>query len=90
MKSLVENADVSWIEPKSGEGIVQIHLFEENDMLHIVSEDNGVGYEEQEEDLEMDLEEETEHTHTGLANMKRLLEILYHDRYCMKITGEKM
>ena len=37
----------------------------------------------------MDLEEETEHTHTGLANMKRLLEILYHDRYCMKITGEK-
>lgn len=89
IENLVENAVSHGIEPKSGEGIVQIHLFEENDMLHIVVEDNGVGYEEQEEDLEMDLEEETEHTHTGLANMKRLLEILYHDRYCMKITGEK-
>ena len=69
--------------------MVRIRLFEQDDMLHIVVEDNGVGYEERAEDLEIDLEEETEHTHTGLANMKRLLEILYHDRYCMNITGEK-
>ena len=41
-------------------------------MLHIVVEDNGVGYEEQEEDLEMDLEEETEHTHTGPVSYTHL------------------
>ena len=89
IENLVENAVSHGIEPKSGGGMVRIRLFEQDDMLHIVVEDNGVGYEERAEDLEIDLEEETEHTHTGLANMKRLLEILYHDRYCMNITGEK-
>ena len=54
IENLVENAVSHGIEPKSGEGIVQIHLFEENDMLHIVVEDNRVGFKKTEEDLEGD------------------------------------
>ena len=48
-----------------------------------------MGYEEKEEPSQADLEEDTAHTHTGLANMRRLLEILYHDQYRMQIAGQK-
>ena len=48
-----------------------------------------MGYEEKEETSQDDLESDTAHTHTGLANMRRLLEILYHDQYRMQVTGQK-
>lgn len=92
IENLVENAVSHGLEPKSGAGFVKISLYEEEERLHIIVEDNGVGYEENEKDIETEKIKDSEtisHTHTGLANMKRLLKILYHDGYSMKITGEK-
>ena len=89
IENLVENAVSHGIEPKSGKGTVKISIFQQDESLHIVVEDDGVGYEEKEETYQDDLESDTGHTHTGLANMRRLLEILYHDQYRMQVTGQK-
>ncbi len=89
IENLVENAVSHGIEPKSVKGSVNISIFQQDESLHIVVEDDGVGYDEKEETSQDDLEGDTMHTHTGLANMRRLLEILYHDQYRMQVTGQK-
>ena len=59
-------------------------------MLHICVEDNGVGMEEKK--TEANIQDETykvEHTHTGFENTKRMLQILYGNKYEFKIWSEK-
>lgn len=65
-------------------------------MLHICVEDDGVGFDseqlsvnEAEQTNVGDLEEEIDHTHTGLENTKRMLQVLYGERHEFHITGEK-
>ncbi|MBP3468039.1 MAG: two-component sensor histidine kinase, partial [Lachnospiraceae bacterium] len=92
IEPLVENAVSHGIEPKSGNGNVTVELFEENKNLHIVVTDDGVGFEAAEclrEDEKSGDWDEITHTHTGLVNTRRLLRILYDDRFRMKIQGKK-
>lgn len=65
-------------------------------MLHICVEDDGVGFDsdqlsvnEAEQTNVEDPEEEIDHTHTGLGNTKRMLQVLYGERHEFHITGEK-
>lgn len=86
IEPLVENAVSHGLEPKGEAGRIDIHLFVQEERLHILVEDDGVGFDQQ----ELQPERETEgHTNTGLANTRRLLHILYHDDFEMTITGEK-
>lgn len=92
IEPLVENAVSHGIEPKSGNGNVTVELSEEDGRLHIVVTDDGVGFEAAECLKEKEKQENLDtlsHTHTGLENTRRLLQILYDDRYDMKIQGEK-
>lgn len=82
----MENAVSHGLEPKQGSGKVQVILYEQNKRLHIIVEDDGVGFEE--EDVETVREKEG-HTHTGLENTKRLLYILYGENHTWKVTGKK-
>ena len=50
IEPLVENAVSHGLEPKQGSGKVQVILYEQNKRLHIIVEDDGVGFEE--EDME--------------------------------------
>ncbi|MFR8085364.1 MAG: sensor histidine kinase, partial [Faecalimonas sp.] len=86
IEPLVENAVSHGLEPKQGSGKVQVILYEQNKRLHIIVEDDGVGFEE--EDVETVREKEG-HTHTGLENTKRLLYILYGENHTWKVTGKK-
>ncbi len=81
--------DETGIESSSKEG-------EENKaqkMLHICIEDDGVGFDTEqiaESDTDKGTWNETiEHTHTGLENTKRMLQILYEDNYEFLISGGK-
>jgi len=61
--------------------------------LHICVEDDGVGF-DAEKIIAADTDgkgwiEKQEHTHTGLENTKRLLQILYGDEHEFKISGGK-
>lgn len=97
IEPLVENAVSHGLEPKRENGNVKIHLYETmsqgKEMLHIQVEDDGVGFDTAEmtvQDMDEEIQEERiEHTHTGLENTKRILQILYADQHEFKISGGK-
>lgn len=103
IEPLVENAVSHGLEPKREKGTVKVHLYETGTdteienmdekaaMLHICVEDDGIGFdmgELSEQDSEREIQnEEIEHTHTGLENTKRILQVLYGERHEFKISG---
>ena len=90
IEPLVENAVSHGIEPKRENGRIMIRLYEQNDSLHICIEDNGVGVHDDAYDaIKNDMENEIGHTHTGLENTRRLLEILYGSRHQFLFWSEK-
>lgn len=92
IEPLVENAVSHGLEPKEGDGNILVDLYEQEEELHIIVEDNGVGFEAEELTAERQWEEkaeETWHTHTGLENTKRLLQILYGTKCRMDVEGKK-
>ena len=85
IEPLVENAVSHGLEPKIGNGHIRIEVYEQADKLHIIVEDDGVGFDP--ETQKQDKLEKSDHTSTGLANTKRLLEILYKDAHEMTVQG---
>lgn len=86
IEPLVENAVSHGLEPKSEAGRIDIDLFIQDQRLHILVEDDGVGFDPD----ALQPERETDgHTNTGLANTRRLLQILYRDNFEMTVTGKK-
>ncbi len=87
IEPLVENAVSHGLEPKTGNGTIKIKIYEKEEKLHIIVEDDGVGFDEQERLKENVQSVNPSHTFTGLANTRRLLEILYQKNYEMNIKG---
>ena len=71
----------------------KINHTEQIKRLHIIVEDNGVGmdYEKLNEDQENEIPENGKigHTHTGLKNTQRMLQILYGEDYELDIESKK-
>lgn len=71
----------------------KINNTEQKKRLHIIVEDNGVGmdYEKLNENYEKETLENGEigHTHTGLKNTQRMLQILYGEDYEIDIESKK-
>lgn len=91
IEPLVENAVSHGLEPKREKGMLTVRLYEQ-ERLHILVEDNGVGMkldgpERTQEDESHP--EQIEHTHTGWENTKRLLQILYEDDYEFHVWSEE-
>ena len=89
IEPLVENAVSHGLEPKRGNGIIKIILYEESGkydgsmMLHICVEDDGVGFDPEKWWRmvgERSLEWKIEHTHTGWRIQNGCL------RYCMEAS----
>lgn len=98
IEPLVENAVSHGLEPKKEKGMIRVHLYEretdeEGKRLCIAVEDNGVGIDfagENNENPASNINEgESEHTHTGLENTRRVLQILYGEEYRFKIQSQK-
>ena len=73
------------LEPKSEPGKVTIEIFEQDEKLHIIVADDGVGFDPNEERKGV----KEGDTSTGVANTNRLLQILYHDNYTMRLDGKE-
>lgn len=87
IEPLVENAVSHGLEPKAGNGTVKVNLFETENQLHIIVEDNGVGFEQVKgghEEMEEGLKA---HTGTGIANTRRLLKALYGESCRMDVSS---
>ena len=71
----------------------KINNAEQKKSLHIIVEDNGVGmdYEKLNANYEKEIQENGKigHTHTGLKNTQRMLQILYGEDYELDIESEK-
>ncbi|HEX5126627.1 MAG TPA: histidine kinase, partial [Rhodocyclaceae bacterium] len=69
LQPLVENAIIHGVEPKVGNGEVRIRATRDNGMLHIVVEDDGVGFNTAQAGQGM-----------GLANVRERLAALFGDK----------
>jgi signal transduction histidine kinase len=66
LQTLVENAIKHGLEPKTGGGVIRIHIAREADVLRVAVIDNGVG-----------LRGDTSGTGLGLKNMRERLKLTY-------------
>lgn len=87
VEPLVENAVSHGLEPKIGNGHIQIDVFEQEARLHIVIQDDGVGFDPAECSRDPIQAAKPGHTLTGLTNTKRLLNVLYGKNHDMVIEG---
>lgn len=94
VESLVENAVVHGLEPKESDGMISVSICERDNMLNIVVADDGVGFDfsavrdDSVRDDSAASGQDIGHTHTGIENTKRLLQILYGENFKFNISGK--
>lgn len=87
VEPLVENAVSHGLEPKPDKGHVLVRAQQQNDLLCIVIQDNGIGFCPDELSEKNRMADE-KHTHIGLENIRQTLQVLYGDKASMKIESE--
>lgn len=88
IEPIVENAVSHGLEQKEGKGKIAIHIYEKEERLFILVEDDGVGFDV----LQMsksNRQADENHVHIGLFNTKELIHILYGESYGVHINSEK-
>ena len=86
IQPLVENAVVHGLEPRRGLGSVMVRLWEEDSSICVRVEDDGVGFDPAEVDLEK-AQEAGRHNHIALPNILRRLNLLYGDQASLTIRS---
>ena len=86
LQPLVENAVVHGLEPRRGLGSVMVRLWEEDSSVCVRVEDDGVGFDPAEVDLEK-AQEAGRHNHIALPNILRRLNLLYGDQASLTIRS---
>ncbi len=100
IQPLVENAIYHGVENACRPCVVSINAYVENDLLHIVVEDNGTGLDEQElarinERLTMDdqtyfaMDDKTVRKGVGIDNVNRRIKLFYGAQYGLQIQSKK-
>lgn len=88
LQPLVENAITHGIEPKSGGGTVRIRAFEDEDIVRITVEDDGVGMDEEALNHLMAARENDESsTNIGVRNVDRRIRLHYGDKYRLRVES---
>lgn len=87
IQPLAENAIVHGLEPKKGKGKLSINVLEQEKTLEIAVIDNGVGFSEP-PDLDAVLPADETHTHIGLRNLNRRLELLFGEQSRLQVESK--
>ena len=89
IQPLVENALVHGLEPKKGKGRLIIQVIETNQHeMEISIIDNGIGFAEIPEVSRITSSEKDTHTHIGLRNLDKRLELLFGSTARLRIESE--
>lgn len=91
LQPIVENAIFSGIEPSGRFGLIQIHVFTENQTLYITVSDNGIGIPpEKVADILSDTSFVTKSNMSGigLPNVDRRLKLVYGEHYGIFVESE--
>ncbi len=91
LQPLVENSIFSGIEPSGKPGLIKIHIFSREQVLHISIHDNGVGISE--ENIARLLADTSRVTSNymsgiGLPNVDRRIKLVYGPEYGIQIDSE--
>lgn len=87
IQPLVENAIIHGIEPKAGKGKLVINIISSDDKLEISVSDNGVGFERIPDISKIESASGGGHTHIGLKNLDKRLELLYGKESRLNISS---
>lgn len=91
LQPLIENSIFSGIEPSGKPGLIQLHIFAENEVLYICIRDNGVGISEENISRVLtDTSRVTKHymSGIGLPNVDRRIKLIYGEEYGLQIESQ--
>lgn len=91
LQPLVENSIFSGIEPSGKPGLIQIHIFSQDQLLFIRIRDNGIGISEENiTRLLTDTSRVTKHymSGIGLPNVDRRIKLVYGEQYGIQIESQ--
>lgn len=86
IQPLIENAIIHGLEPKKESGKVTLTVFEQDDMIHVSVEDNGVGFDTS-TNINTMKASSGKRTHIGLKNLDRRLMLLYGESCRLTISS---
>lgn len=92
LQPLVENSIFSGIEPSGKPGLIQVHVFSEDQILYISIRDNGIGIpEEHITRMLTDTSRVTKHymSGIGLPNVDRRIKLVYGEEYGLRIESQE-
>ncbi|MDO4273594.1 MAG: histidine kinase [Eubacteriales bacterium] len=88
IQPLVENSIVHGLEPKKGRGKLAIQVIEkDNSRMEICIADNGVGFSEIPDVRNIPSSAEDSHTHIGLRNLDKRLELIFGEEARLRISS---
>ena len=87
IQPLVENAIVHGLEPKKGNGKLSINIIETKRYMEISINDNGIGFETIPDIRQIASKNDGSHTHVGLKNLDKRLELLYGEEARLHILS---
>ncbi|MDU7029502.1 sensor histidine kinase [Robinsoniella peoriensis] len=87
IQPLVENAIVHGLEPKKGNGKLSINIIETKRYMEISINDNGIGFETVPDIRQIASKNDGSHTHVGLKNLDKRLELLYGEESRLHILS---
>ena len=91
LQPIVENSIFSGIEPSGKPGLIQIHIYAEDQVLYISIRDNGIGISEENiRRLLTDTGRVTKNymSGIGLPNVDRRIKLVYGEEYGLKMESE--
>lgn len=90
IQPLIENAIYHGIKPKLNKGIIEVNIFEEQNILNIVVSDDGVGIpEEKLQKIRNNLKEHLTDGNYGLYNVSQRIYLHYGDDFGLSIHSTK-
>lgn len=87
IQPLVENAIIHGLEPKKGNGKLSINIIETERYIEISINDNGIGFETVPDIRRIASKNDGSHTHIGLKNLDKRLELLYGEEARLHILS---
>lgn len=87
IQPLVENAFVHGLEPKKGNGKLAVNVIRQENQLEINVLDNGIGFQKIPDIEQIIPDAKGSHTHIGLRNLNRRLQLLFGEESCLHISS---